>query len=332
VTEFGDECSTDLRAGGAVVMWIESRSVEALRPSLEALVPELAVDPIVLHDTWVETGNPLWARSSAFVGGKVVKFAWTEPAAIKLAHEISVLQVLALTRLLVVAPVRAYSLDPVLLVTDFEPGMPLSGELCAGLSLPRKQGLAKELAGVLAALHSSEVVELTRSCGVRFAPPVPQANTDELRKRLLPRLTGRQRDLVNRWCNWVDDVLAPPADQVVLHGDFHGHNLVLDEKLRVRRVLDFEEAAYGDYHYDFRYLPAQEATVELFRFTAEHYRSLTKRTLSLERVMAWHVRTVLGDALWRTEARIALPHGGTPAQWIDELDQRFEHLSVNPHG
>ena len=84
----------------------------------------------------------------------------------------------------------------------------------------------------------------------------------------------------------------------------------------------------GDYHYDLRYLPAQAPTLGLLLAAAASYERLTKREVALDRVMAWHVRTVLGDALWRTEAKVALPGGGTPASWIDELDARMTALDL----
>jgi hypothetical protein len=36
------------------------------------------------------------------------------------------------------------------------------------------------------------------------------------------------------------------------------------------------------------------------------YQQITRRRLSTDRVMAWHLRTALGDALWRSEAGIPL--------------------------
>ncbi|WP_433040828.1 hypothetical protein [Dactylosporangium sp. CS-033363] len=54
------------------------------------------------------------------------------------------------------------------------------------------------------------------------------------------------------------------------------------------------------------------------------YQRLTGTTVDLDRVMAWHLRTVLGNALWRTEAGVALPDGRTPAQWVDDPTGRFQ--------
>jgi aminoglycoside phosphotransferase (APT) family kinase protein len=123
-------------------------------------------------------------------------------------------------------------------------------------------------------------------------------------------------------------VLAVDAERVVLHGDFHGYNVIIDERPVVRVVLDLEEAACGDFHYDLRYLPAQETTLALFLATAAEYARLTHRFVDVARVMAWHTRTVLGDTLWRTHAHVALPGDGTKETWIDELAERFEQFGI----
>jgi hypothetical protein len=48
----------------------------------------------------------------------------------------------------------------------------------------------------------------------------------------------------------------------------------------------------------------------------------------VDRIMAWHLRTVLGDALWRAEAGIPLPDRRTPVQWVDDLAARFAALGT----
>ena len=76
-----------------MVTWLPDRSEAAVRDALARVAPQLSDGRIVLHDAWVDTGNPLWSRSSAFVDDQwVVKLAWSEPAAVKLvrstvAHE-----------------------------------------------------------------------------------------------------------------------------------------------------------------------------------------------------------------------------------------------------
>jgi aminoglycoside phosphotransferase (APT) family kinase protein len=100
---------------------------------------------------------------------------------------------------------------------------------------------------------------------------------------------------------------APRAERVFLHGDFYGENLVFHSGFsRVQAVLDLEAAGFGDPNFDFRYLPGQAPTVELFLDTIDAYERLSREKLDRQRIGAWHVLTVLGDSLWRTEARVEL--------------------------
>jgi len=70
----------------------------------------------------------------------------------------------------------------------------------------------------------------------------------------------------------------------------------------------------------------------LLRATVAKYETLSGRTLSVTRVMAWHIRTMLGDALWRSRAGVTLPDGGTPEAWVDELGHRLDALDEEIDG
>jgi hypothetical protein len=119
--------------------------------------------------------------------------------------------------------------------------------------------------------------------------------------------------------------------RVLVHGDFHGHNQLWDLAIpRWRAVVDFDIAGPRDPEFDFRYLPSQTPDSALFLAAVRHYQKRTARTLDLDRVMAWHLRTVLGDALWRSEAGVALPGGGDPSTWVDDLKRRLCKLEVRP--
>jgi aminoglycoside phosphotransferase (APT) family kinase protein len=218
----------------------------------------------------------------------------------------------------------------VFFVSPFVPGEPVTGEEIARSSASDNRRLARSLAEVLVAMHHPDTLAAVVRAGVQLPAPVPQATTTGLQARLCPMLDRDRRALVQRWCDWIDGVLTAPADAVVLHGDFHGYNVVVDHAQRVRTVLDLEEAARGDRHYDFRYLPAQEATLDLFLATAAEYERLAGVPVDVARVMAWHVRSALGDALWRTEAGIALPGGGTKEEWIAQIGARFSQLGIDP--
>ena len=147
-------------------------------------------------------------------------------------------------------------------------------------------------------------------------------------------LEPEPRHLVLRWCDWVDEVLTQPGRDVFVHGDLHGHNQVWDRRRRrLELVTDFETSGAAEAEYDFRYLPASGPGVELLVATVSHYRS-SDRALDVDHVMAWHVRTALGEALWRSEAALPLllarPGGGSPVDYVHELRDRFAALGVQP--
>jgi aminoglycoside phosphotransferase (APT) family kinase protein len=121
--------------------------------------------------------------------------------------------------------------------------------------------------------------------------------------------------------------LEVPVDKVFVHGDFHGFNQVWDpERQALADVVDFEESGLADPAYDFRYLPSQGPGTDLFVATATKYGVYPGVPIDVSRVMAWHIRTVLGDALWRSRAGVPLPDGGTPAEWTDGLLARLKEI------
>ena len=93
----------------------------------------------------------------------------------------------------------------------------------------------------------------------------------------------------------------------------------------ISRLLGLAEAEY-----DLRAFPGTGPGVELLTATLRHYRHITGRELAADRVMAWHLRTALGDALWRSEAGVPLPDHRTPTEWVDDLATRFTALGLEP--
>lgn len=307
----------------------EQRIVQ-LRQSLATVRPDLAGLPIALA-LHTEQSNPHWQRASAFVGDDwVAKFAWTDAAAERLRAEIALRRALTGHDTGIPVPeLVAASDEPALLISRRVPGSPVTGAAIARLAPHERLDLARSVAETLRALHAPSVLTLVRDAGLSLAAPTPQADTDTLRQRFPRLVDDRRAAWVERWLDWVDAVLGEPLDTAVfLHGDFHGHNLVLDERHTVRALLDFEESAVGDRHYDLRYLPAQEATLELFLQVVDAYEPASGASIDARRVMAWHVRTVLGDGLWRSEAGVALPEQGTPQGWVDQIHDRFATLGI----
>jgi hypothetical protein len=77
--------------------WLSECSAEALGEALRVVAPELSGGPVTVPvpDPAVK-GDPLWWSSSTVAGERfIVKFAWSRPAALRLAHEIGVLTALA---------------------------------------------------------------------------------------------------------------------------------------------------------------------------------------------------------------------------------------------
>jgi Phosphotransferase enzyme family len=196
--------------------------------------------------------------------------------------------------------------------------------------------LAAELARFLANSHAPQILALARERlddPLRTPEPGLQATTNALKLRFTPMIDARQRARVHRWCDWVDERLAAAAEPVFVHGDFHPYNQLWDsQELRLLLVADFETSGLAEPEYDFRVIPSFGPGVDLLTSTVDEYVALTGRRISLERVMALHVCTTLGDALWRSESGLPLllprPGGGTPNDCVDELAARLALLGI----
>ena len=105
--------------------------------------------------------------------------------------------------------------------------------------------------------------------------------------------------------------------------------------------MDFETVGAAEPEYDLRTLPGPGTGpgVELLTAVMRHYQQITGRQLSADRVMAWHLRTALGDALWRSEAGIPLAdrtacplrkrRPSTPTCWPSSAANRKHPLTAS---
>jgi len=303
------------------VTYLADPSEHALRSALRQVAPALAVGGI---DLSIRPQNaPLMHRRGSAIldGAFVVKFAWSEVAARSIVQEARILRALADRDLPLPRPLVITS-SPALLIYRRIEGVPLTWERACALPADSVGRLAGALARLMAGLHAS--TGAMRSGGLRLGPPEAQCDGTRIRRDLLPRLNGRRAAWVKALAGRVEETLAGPgAEPVLLHGDFHGWNFVLDPPLdSVAGLLDLEGAAIGDYHFDFRYLPAQDATLTLLHLVTQEYQRETGRRVSLERVLAWHVLTDLGDALWRTEQGVEVVAGPLPRR-VDGLRRRL---------
>jgi hypothetical protein len=134
------------------VRWLAECSAAALSEALRAVAPELTGYPITVPEPVAAAQvDPLWWSSSAVLGGRfIAKFAWSRPAAIRLAHEIGTLTALTREPKVPFLPeVVANSTDPLLLVTRLVPGASLF-EVVDSID---RDHAGRQLAWFLAALH-----------------------------------------------------------------------------------------------------------------------------------------------------------------------------------
>ena len=311
--------------------WLAECSAAALGEALRAVAPELTGYPITVPEPVAAAQvDPLWWSSSAVLGGRfIAKFAWSRPAAIRLAHEVGALTALTREPKVPFLPeVVASSTDPLLLVTRLVPGESLF-EVVDSID---RDHAGRQLAWFLAALHQPAARERTEAAiGKLSGAQLPPATTKVLRDRFGTWIRPDQRRTVMRWCDWADAVLATQSPAVLVHGDLHGDNQVWDHG-ELRLVVDFETVGAAEPEYDLRTLPGPGTGpgVELLTAVMRHYQQITGRQLSTDRVMAWHLRTALGDALWRSEAGIPLADHRTPAMWVEDLSTRFSALGIDP--
>jgi aminoglycoside phosphotransferase (APT) family kinase protein len=306
------------------VDWLPDPSQRSIREAVASAVPALAGADIQLAAE-LSTSNPEWCSGTATVGGSfVVKVAWSEPAAIRVLREANILAALAeAAPELPIPRLVGASSSPVGFVTRLVDGVPLGHD-----ERPSWAVVASELARFLARLHDPALLARINDAVPGLVAPRPQGTTAAIRSRLPAFLDAGRAELARQWCDWVDEILASPAPpQVLAHGDLHGYNEVWDRSTwTLRLVADFEVSGPADPEYDLRYFPPLEPTLGFVHSVCERYTALAGPSLDVRRVMAWHVRTALGDALWRSEAGVPLPAGCTPASYVDDIRRKFEEL------
>lgn len=166
--------------------WLCAPSPSAVAGALRAVAPELSRLPVNIPAV-TSSDDPIWHSTSGALGEDYfVKFAWSEPAARRVLHEIRV------------AVVDSIDLDR------------------AGV----------QIAQFLAALHGDESRRRAEAVTGAVPAWYPLVTTSALRGRFGRWVTPRQQREVVRWCDWADAILAEPRPHVLVHGDLHGDNQV----------------------------------------------------------------------------------------------------------
>jgi aminoglycoside phosphotransferase (APT) family kinase protein len=304
--------------------WLSGPSQAAVKEALRAVAPELSGLPLDIRDLTGQD-DPVWQMTTAALGEDfIVKFAWSEAAARFVLHQISVLRALAREPTVPFLPeVVASGTDPLILVTRRVRG----SSLFMVVDSINRDYAGMQLARFLAALHGDEARQRVEVVTGRVPAWYPLATTRALRERFGRWVTPEQQRDVVHWCDWADEILAVPRPRVLVHGDLHGDNQVWDGG-ELKAVLDFENVGEGEPEYDLRAFPGpgMGPGLELLTAVMRHYERIAGRELSVERIMAWHIRQALGDVLWRSEAGIPLPDHRTPGEWVADIAARFRSL------
>jgi aminoglycoside phosphotransferase (APT) family kinase protein len=288
------------------------------------VAPELSGLPVYMTDV-AGQDNPEFHSSSAALGEDFfVKFAWSEQSARRLLHQIRVLAALARDPAVPFLPeVAAAGTDPLILVTRRVRGSSLFA--VAG-SIDRDHA-AGQIARFLAALHSDEVRRRVEQVTGAVPAWYPLVTTGALRERFGRWVTPQEQRMVAGWCDWADEILMEPRPRVLVHGDLHGDNQVWRGG-QLKAVIDFENTGTGEPEYELRAFPGpgMGPGVELLTAIIGHYERITGRELSVGRLMAWHLRQAMGDALWHSEAGLPLPDHRSPGEWVADVGARFRSL------
>ena len=232
--------------------WLTECSAAALHDALRVVAPDLSEYPVTVPGP-AGKQDPQWHSGSVPAGERFfVKFAWSRPAALQLAHEIGVLAALARQPAVPFLPeVIAASTDPLLLITKRVPGASLF-EVAGSIDPDRA---ARQLVRFLAALHHPAIRQRAEAAvGPLAGPVLPPATTQTLRDRFGTWIRPDQRRTVMRWCDWADAVLASPGPAVLVHGDLHGDNQVWDHD-ELRLVVDFATVGAAEPEYELRTFP-----------------------------------------------------------------------------
>jgi aminoglycoside phosphotransferase (APT) family kinase protein len=310
--------------------WLRDGSEPSIRRAVHAALPGLVITRLEIRPRY-SSPNPLYWSSSAVINDAfVVKFAWSEVRAIRLHREAVLIERLHLAdRELRLPELIAVTDDPVAVVTRRLDGEPLSWGGGSDLRGPRAKRVAVDLAEFLVTLHGTPAESVLHDLAV--VVPTAQGNTSALRARYPRLVTEARASQVLTLCDWVDRVLDDVYDPVLVHGDLHGHNQLWNFTTgELVAVVDLEECGLGDPHFDFRYLPGNSPSTDLVVAVVDAYEQRSQRRLRLDRIIAWHALSVLGDAMWRTEAGLELPGGGNANTYVDDLERRMSSIAVGP--
>jgi aminoglycoside phosphotransferase (APT) family kinase protein len=259
------------------------------------LTPEIVCDYLRQADLSVEPGElQLEARECRWVvhlpANQMIWFAMTEEGHRRLCTERKVLRLLE-AKCSFAAPRVVYeSHDGLFDVRTKVPGLvhpqAIFNRLRQDLELVAQTGAA--IAQILVEQHAQitaqdvagwlpETVGWPLSSG-QIRQQVPQVVDDSV-------LINQIKKLLNQY----DALLVPSNDRVLIHTDIGFHNLAFDpQTFEVLGIFDYDGAAWGDRHHDFRYLPFGKDVSAMLEAALAVYEPALDRRLSRRRIYLYN--------------------------------------------
>lgn len=207
----------------------------------------------------------------------VYRYPRNQNAANKLADEVAVLRELHKLQFNVAFPILREHTDDYT-VYDYIPGDVLSDEVIGKLSHDQITTIGHDLGIFLSILHTAnpEIVDkkLTKQSTSLY----------EYYARKIEHAKGM--DYYNHVRDLLLSIASEESDQVVVHGDLHGLNIVINpDNKNLAGVIDFSELELGNRHQDFR--KPFMADSRLLDPAIQAYKSSCGIELSREKIVAW---------------------------------------------
>jgi len=273
---------------------------------IDVLTPEIACDYLRQADLAIEPDElRLEARECRWVvhlpENRMSWFAMTEEGYRRLCTERQVLKLLE-AKCSFAAPRIVYeSYDGLFDVRTKVPGLvnhrELLNRLRQDLDLAAQTGAA--IAHILIEQHGQitaqdvagwlpETLEWPLS-SAQIRQHVPQVVDDSA-------LIHQIEQLLNRY----DNLLVSSEDKVLIHTDIGCHNLVFNPKtFEVIGIFDYDGAAWGDRHHDFRYLPFAKDVSAMLDAALAVYEPAMDKTLSRRRIYLYNAMCAFSYLAYR---------------------------------
>lgn len=124
------------------------------------------------------------------------------------------------------------------------------------LSAKQKNELTKQIALFLTELHAIPFSQI-KKCRVRErATPEQELRKlhKEAKKYLYSNFSSKERNAVEIFFSKLTDAFQQSYKKTLLHGDFSGDNMVIDQNRQLAGVIDFTDRAIHDPAFDFVYM------------------------------------------------------------------------------